>query len=123
MMQQTITMLFIIGNYLIREFRRCRSIIAIEHQNVLTRNNIEQRCLPLTPYATIKLCQSSGVDFFELAEINDGISLDKICAADMRNGAIIGPGNHGSKVGGIDEVQLFQQRVLQVDGIHRITSS
>src|SRR5579859_5600735 len=104
MIQQPITMPFIIGKYLIRAFRRCRSIVAIEHQDVLTRNNIEQRCLALTPYATIKLCQNSGVDFFKLAEINDGISLDKICAADMRNGAIIGPGNLRSKVGGIDEV-------------------
>lgn len=103
-MQQTMTMRIIIGKYLIWIIPRRRTIIAIEHQNILTRNNIEQRCLPLTPYATIKLCQSSGVDFFELAEINDGISLDKICAADMRNGAIIGPGNRRLKAGGIDEV-------------------
>src|SRR5437588_4922306 len=97
-------MCFIIVKYLIWNVFRCRSIIAIEHEDVLARNNVEDWSLTLTPHATVKLCQISRVDFFKLAEINDGVSLYKICTADMRNSAIIGPGYSGLKAGSIDEV-------------------
>src|SRR5260370_27424298 len=103
-MQKTMTVRFIIEKYLVWIIPRRRTIIAIEQQNILTRNDIEQRCLALAPYATIKLCQSRGINLFELAEIDDGVSLYKICAADMRNRAVIGPGNHRLKARSIDEV-------------------